>query len=60
MVSQSDNPAFIFVEDTDADLFRRRLKELNAGCKEEHWKNYIIFHNLTPRLDLKHYLPDPS
>jgi len=58
MVSQSDNPAFIFIDDTDADLFRRRLKVLNVGSKEERWKNYIIFYNLTPRLDLNHLAND--
>ncbi len=58
MVSQSDNPAFIFKDDTNADLFRRRLKVLNVGSKEEHWENYIIFYNLTPRLDLKHLTND--
>jgi hypothetical protein len=58
MVSQSDNPAFIFIDDSDADLFRHRLTALKVGFKEERWRNYTIFHNSTPRQDLKHLTND--
>jgi hypothetical protein len=53
LVSNADNPAFVFDRAQEADLFRQRLKALNTSYKDAVWEKFTVFYDLSPTPDLK-------
>jgi hypothetical protein len=52
VVSDIDNPGFVFDKEEDTTLFRQRLKQLKASFKEERWSKFTVFHHLNPKMEI--------